>query len=481
MNGRVEERLRRALAEQAETTRTSPDGWREIQARRAGAGRRPAFMRWTVLAPAAAVAMVLLLVAVASGRDDDRTLRVTGSAEPLHLLPTGVEPRFRLLDVATTTPGGPPPPSTYRTFGRRAPDGVTLEASVFITMPGDRARNGATPDPTPVRVQGSEVILATDPFGQRTARWYQADGREVGLLTYGLSQAELVTVIESLVPADAATAAPALPAGFTPIKTGSMGGPTSFTSQSWEAGDGDRFSVTVTEHSDVTKDDLASSIPGSRATKVRDTTGLFLAQGEAHLVWIERPGTVVSLQASGLSERELIAIAESLRPVDEARWQELIAQHRPSPPQELTAPPDIGPPPGAVPPTNNYFLLLPVRGRSAPPCTASPLVFPERAGGQDVVCYEVAGPRVTADDVESAVAREERGTGRWAVDYTLTSAGAAHMEALFREVGAGGQFAIVVDGRLVSAPRLEGLPAAKGIVTGLDESTARSLADRLTR
>ncbi len=481
MSAPVEERLRRALAQHAETTTTSPDAWRHIQVRRAGAGRRPVWLGWTLLAPAAAMAVVLLLVAMVSGRDGDRTLRVTGDAEPLHLLPTAVEPRFRLVDVAATMPGNPRPPSTYRTFGRRAPDGVALQASVVITMPGDLARNGARPDPSPIQVLGHDVTLATDPFGQRTARWYQADGREVGLLTYGLSPAELVTVTESLVPADAATATPALPAGFAPMKSRFVDGPRSITSQNWEAGDGDRFSVTVTEHSDVTTDDLASSIPGSRATKVRETTGLFLAQGEAFLVWIERPGTVVTLQASGLSERELIAIAEGLRPIDDGQWQKLVAQHRPSPPQALGPPPDIGPPPGVVPPTNNYFLLLPVRGRSAPPCPVSPLVYPERTGGQDVACYEVAGPRVNADDVETAVAREERGSGRWAVEYTLTAAGVAGMEALFREVGAGGQFVIVVDGRLASAPRVEGLPAAKGIVTGLDEPTARSLADRLTR
>ena len=63
----------------------------------------------------------------------------------------------------------------------------------------------------------------------------------------------------------------------------------------------------------------------------------------------------------------------------------------------------------------------------------------------------------------------------------LTAAGVARMETLFREIGAGGQFAIVVDGRLVSAPRLEGPPGAKGIVTGVDEPTARSLAECLTR
>ena len=98
-----------------------------------------------------------------------------------------------------------------------------------------------------------------------------------------------------------------------------------------------------------------------------------------------------------------------------------------------------------------------------------------------MACYHVAGPFVYADDVDTAVVREDRATGRWAVEYTLTPRGAERMEALFRAVGVGGQFAVVVDGQLVSAPRFDGPPASTGVVTGLDEPTARSLADRLQR
>ena len=81
MNASVEDRLRRALAQQAATTTTAPDGWRRIRARIEGRGRllRPGFGRLGVLAPAAAVAVVVMIaVAVLAGSGDDATVHVAG-------------------------------------------------------------------------------------------------------------------------------------------------------------------------------------------------------------------------------------------------------------------------------------------------------------------------------------------------------------------------------------------------------------------
>jgi len=103
------------------------------------------------------------------------------------------------------------------------------------------------------------------------------------------------------------------------------------------------------------------------------------------------------------------------------------------------------------------------------------------SAGEDVACYQVTAPFVFADDVDTAAVREDRPTGRWTVEHTLTPRGLMRMEALFRDVGAGGQVAVVVDGRVVSAHRPEVPPVSRGVVTGLDEEAARSLADRLGR
>jgi hypothetical protein len=328
------------------------------------------------------------------------------------------------------------------------------------------------------------VPVARDPSGQTIVSWTQPDGRTVGVITFGLSEAELVAVVESLLPADAATAVPALPVGFTPISSGTEDGvPPRVTLQSWHAGDGSRFSVAVSEDARATVEDLAWWLPGSQARKLRNTTALYRGGDESLLVWIERPGTVVTLQGNGVSEQELVAIAQGLRPISDAAWRDLTNRAPAPPPSIAMSRPDIGPPPGAVVPANVYFVLVPVRGRTDPPCPTNRVgVFlPETVAGREVGCYEVSGPFVYADDVDTAVARLDPTSGAWAVDYTLTPQGVDHMNALYRAVGAGGQFGVVVDGRLVSAPRFDGPPGTKGAVTGLDEQTARGLAGRLSR
>jgi hypothetical protein len=484
MSGSVEERLRRALTQQAETTTTSPDAWRRIRGAMDGGGRmrRRLPIPWTVLAPIAVVVVLVISLAALVDGDGDRTLHVTGESGRLYLAPTGVEPRFR-FDRAYDGPTGPPqPPWNFRAFGRRAPDGVALQASVVITLPGERAVQASTPEPEPLRVLGRDVHVAGDPFGQRNLYWTQDDGRTVGVMTFGLSQAELTAVAESLLSADVTTAVPVLPAGFAHISSGAFDVLRPMALQSWVAGDGDRFWLTVAHDPDARFDDLVWSLPGGRVKKVRDTTGAYLAREETYMTWIERPGTVVTLHGSGLSEQELLDIAEGLRPIDEATWREL-TDRVPAPPPEGVGPvPETGPPPGAAQPDNAYFVMVPVRRMTAPPCTqtAPNLVIPLRHAGQEVSCVHVGSPLVFADDVFSAVIFEEP-AGVWALEYTMTAQGAADMQALFREVGAGGQFAILADMRIVAAPPVDGRPPTGGVIGGLDEQTARSLADRLGR
>jgi len=148
------------------------------------------------------------------------------------------------------------------------------------------------------------------------------------------------------------------------------------------------------------------------------------------------------------------------------------------------------PPPGQpklLTADNSYFLIQPVQGRLAlpcPPASAGPLspIVVERRDGQDVACYQVGPPELDADDVASATARQNRGTGLWDVEFTLTTEGLVRLGGLLREVGAGGQIVIRVDGEVVSAPRLGDVtPTTTGVVAGLDEQTARRLADRLKK
>jgi hypothetical protein len=483
MSTRVEERLRRALAQQAETTTTSPDGWRRIQDAVGAGARRRRFAPWNVLAPAAAVAVVLVVLALMAGGQGGRPLRVAGEPDALHLMPTGVEPRFRLVNVATAKTGGPSGPTTYRAFGRRGPDGVGLEASVVITIPGDLARNGAEPDPAPLRVLGQDVIVGTNPFGQRALRWYQADGREVGLLTYGLSPAEVVTVVESLLRGDASTDAPTLPAGLRPIDVGSLpSGASPVSILDWESDDGARFTMSVVEGAGATLDGVAVSMPGGRARKLRATTAIYLPAADGYLAWLERPQTVVSLHGAGLSEQDLVSIAQGLRPVADEQWRAIETRFAAKPPDTIGPLPDIGPPPGVVPSPTAWLGFLPVRERAAPPCRPiQELWLAEVRAGQEVACYKVGGPGLNAGDIASATARQDRPSGTWTVELILTEPGTARLAALFRDVGAGGQYAIVVDGKLVSVVRFDGAPSPKALITGLDEKMATMIVDRLPR
>ncbi len=496
MSTSVEERLRRALARHAETTTTQPDAWGRISTRLDGSGRQlgPGWLRWATLAPVASVAVIaLLVVAFLAGRDSDSTIRVTGGAGRLYLVPSGVEGPWRLISADTDPQGGASssqPPGVFRAFGRRAADGLALAASAVIVVPSDFALASAAtePKPAPWLVMGHDINVATDDRGLQILSWTQPDGRTVGVMAYGLSDAELATLAASLLAGDAARDAPSLPSGFRPVRSGRLPGTLPVTVQSWENDDGDTFMVTVADVPGVTLDDVAWNLPGGRAIKVRDTTGVYSELQEATVMWVERPGTVVSVHGIGVPEPDLLAIAEGLGPVGEAAWRELTGRV-PSRPGESGSQESVGSP-KRLTADNGFFVIRPVQGRSQPPCGPAPsdpataAVVPEIRGGQEVACVRLGPPQLAADDVSTGAARAAAPGGPWEVEFTLSREGAARFDALFRTVGPGGEIAVLVDGRIVSIPRVASpSPAApaprKGAVTGLDEQTARRLAERL--
>lgn len=481
----VEERLRRALAQQARTTTTAPDGWRRVRARldRGGHVRRPGFGRWLLLAPAAGVAVVaLVIVATLVGQEGGRTVRVAGGAGRLYLVPTGVEPRFHLLTAVDDPQVAALPPGTFRAFGRRAGDGLTLDASAVITVPADFALSGANPTTKPLRVLGREVAVVDDGFGSQIPTWAQADGRTVAVMTYGLTEAQLVALVGSLLPGDATTDMPSLPAGFTPVRSGALPeGTPAVSIQEWQADDGARFGVSVSDAGGVTVDDLAWWLPGGRATKVRNKTAISADRSGQVLTWIERPGVAVTVYSRDLSEKELGSVAEGLRPVVEAEWRAL----KPAPgPIETVGPgPVVGSPPGVTPSPTAFFLIVPVKGQVTTPCASGSgeILLPEMRDGKEVGCYRVTRPLVDAGHVTGVSIRQNR-AGSWDVEFVLSADGGARLDVMLRDVGLGGQLAIVVDGVIVSVVGVEVTSTTgRGVVTGLDEQTARRLADRLAR
>jgi preprotein translocase subunit SecD len=108
-------------------------------------------------------------------------------------------------------------------------------------------------------------------------------------------------------------------------------------------------------------------------------------------------------------------------------------------------------------------------------------VVAEKVDGNEVACLQVGPPGLDADDVATASARLDRSGGRWEVEFALTTEGASRLSALRRDADPDGQVAILVDGQVVSVPKLADGPTTRGIVPGLDEASARRLADRLRR
>ena len=497
MSSPVEERLRRALEQQAEATTVASDGWRQIRTRidQDGRRRRPAILRWTMLVPAAALGVALVVLAQMRG-DGDREIQVTGGSGRLFLVPTGVEPRFHPASADTDPPVPSPPPGTYRAFGRRAADGVALDASVVITVPVARGVVGAITEPAPLRVLDRDVAVARDDFGQRILTWTQSDGQTVEVMTYALSDAELVALAASLLPGDAAKDTPTLPSGFTPVTSGNVPTDIMIAFSLWEAADGSRFHVSVTEPQPATIDDLVRWLPGGRAVQVRGSTGIVSDRtGTVYLIWIERPGAVVSMDATGLAAAELLAIAEGLQPVDDDAWRGLVARAgrsmegsgapftvQPGSPQERSPSPTRSS--QVLTSENSYLLLRPVTGRLDPPCpgpsTGGPSdpVVAERVAGQELACYRVGPPLFFPGSVASATAVPILPDGdRWVVAVRPNAEGRRALETLARQPGA--QVVVLVDGEVVAAPRLDASMVDEVLVTGLDESAARKLADRL--
>jgi hypothetical protein len=217
---------------------------------------------------------------------------------------------------------------------------------VVITVPSDLALVGSNAEPTSLQVLGQDVALWEDARGTRSMTWAQRDGSTAGVLTWGLPEQDMVALAASLLPGDATADAPALPAGFSAVHRGELpGGTPSVSLQNWQADDGTEFGVSVADVLGVTVEDLGWFLPGGHAKQVRGTKGVYSDSHDREVVWIERPGVVVTLHGIGIAERDLLAIAEGLRPIDEAAWRALSAEIRQPgngvPPSHLVTP--LGP------------------------------------------------------------------------------------------------------------------------------------------
>ncbi len=128
----------------------------------------------------------------------------------------------------------------------------------------------------------------------------------------------------------------------------------------------------------------------------------------------------------------------------------------------------------------SYFTIRPVTRELPPPCV--PPALAEERDGRAMQCFEVGGVQVDAGDVQSAATFTDPTTNTTSVQFRLSSKGTDRFNAMARAVGVGGRAAIVVDGLVVSAPRLDttNFPGA-GVVAGLSDADAAGLVKRLNR
>jgi preprotein translocase subunit SecD len=122
------------------------------------------------------------------------------------------------------------------------------------------------------------------------------------------------------------------------------------------------------------------------------------------------------------------------------------------------------------------------RGQDLRDCVASAVVAPRIVLLGPAGDKYVLGPRIVdASDVENAAADPDAPpSSGWSVSVNLTADGTAALETA-TETTVGSKIAIVVDGRIVSAPTVEATITSGDVVvtSGLTEREATSLASRL--
>lgn len=129
---------------------------------------------------------------------------------------------------------------------------------------------------------------------------------------------------------------------------------------------------------------------------------------------------------------------------------------------------------------SSYFAMRAVTSRTSPPCVAPALGAASSRNLPVTACYALGPTALDAHDVNSAVVRPNTATQTVEVEVELTAAGVERFNALARAVGVGGQAAVLVDGAIVSVPRLDTTDfPGKAVITGLDLAAAQRLASRL--
>jgi hypothetical protein len=296
----------------------------------------PARRRWPALAAAVALAAAAVAGAVLVERNVDRDV-VAGPTGPLPRLVVGDVPEGMSATGATEVPGPGSPASTFRLYGEGDADDPLRDGDVGIVVMSGDAGSFATPGGE-VRVRGVQGTMGEDPDYGWSLTWREAGVGSVLIHSRSMSEAEVLGVAEALrregdglvldQPPDSyrlVADLPGLPVLFGAGDDGSQ--------VRYESADAARWLSVAVVAERPGAFDAIRWLGGRNAseTAVRGHDAWYLppsggaAISTSMLGWREQPGVLVTVAGTGLSEDELRAVAESLRPATDGEWEELLA------------------------------------------------------------------------------------------------------------------------------------------------------------
>lgn len=281
-------------------------------------------MRWTAGPAFALAALAAVLAVVASGKDDPKV--TAGSTSPARYAPTGLDGRYRLNSVFTEPPGTFPEGETRHTYGRRAADGVSLEASLQVDVEAAGSTSPpASPDDELVTVRGREAVLIDSGSGA-SVHWREEDGRQLRVAAWNTSRADVLAVANGLTVEPDDARATALPPGFEalPATPGELAERATTQHRASLVG-GPTFSLTVYEEQALSLDSVLGRSPLAKRADVNGKPALL---GGGLVAWMPRPGVLLVLQGDpspgAFTDATMLDVAARVRSLDEGSWQRLV-------------------------------------------------------------------------------------------------------------------------------------------------------------
>lgn len=347
MNGQLERELSEGLHALAAHAPARP-GWEGIQHRVARRRRARRLQRMVV-----AVALIGVcaggLAAVAT-RDRGGHVAAGPPGEPLRYVADAPGYRAMYASEASTVP----PPGVAGEAGTlhvlARPGAGFSGPLLFVRVVPAGAAYGigdVSPAAETVDVNGQTGFLLPQSSIAIGLGWRRPDGSAVHLVSVRLSPPELLAAARALaVGAQALTWAPgSMPAGLELLRATKPGRSSTFSAESDYAGaQGKGFVVRVKTGDEYIVDSFIADRAGAaRALAQVDVGGVpavlstYDRGDRQSLIWAVRPGLMVEVDAVGLTDAEVVAVARSIRPASDDEWAVLLGRVSPGPSPASTA------------------------------------------------------------------------------------------------------------------------------------------------